>query len=87
MQRIFWSVWGRDQGQAVTLYRPQVAGAAEGAEGDADGLRLTHDGSSRMWRLTFRGREIAEGSEAIPDVDKALRLKRLSLGVARSAQP
>jgi hypothetical protein len=79
MQRIFWSVWRRDQGQAVTLYRPQVAGAAEGVEGDADGLRLTHDGSTGFWSLYRGTEEIASANGPMPEVDFAIRVANGSI--------
>lgn len=80
MQGIYWHVRERDAGQIVTLYRPQVAGAAEGVEGEAEGLRLSRDASDCRWCLTFRGASIATGHEAMPDVARAMAIKRISLG-------
>lgn len=85
MRKIYWDVWGRDAGQIVTLYRPQVAGAAEGFEGEAEGLRLSRDASDCRWCLTFRDREIATGYEAMPDVARAIAIKRISLGASRAS--
>lgn len=77
-QRLFWLVLGRNQGQIVAEHQPQVAGAAEGNEGKARGIRLITDASDLSWQI-FKGKRLVacgdyKGSNAIPSVDDAMAM-------------
>lgn len=72
---LFWSAIGRNRGQIVTEYQPQVAGAAEGDEGRAAGLRLMTDTSDNSWRLYRRGQLIGSGRGNLPTVEAAMLVK------------
>lgn len=77
-RRLFWMALGRNQGQIVTEHQPQVAGAAEGYEGKAKGIRLITDASDQTWQI-FKGKRLVasgdyKGANAIPSVDDALAM-------------
>lgn len=76
---IFWNVEGKNQGQIVTEYYPQVSGAAEGQEGEAKGIRLICDASDGDWQVTREGHQIARGNrfagEYPPNVEEAIKIK------------
>ena len=74
---LYWHTTRRNQGQIVTDSQPQIAGAAEGAEGPAKGLRLTTDASDRTWELRKGRRVVATGNLAdgpAPTVAEAMAL-------------
>ena len=75
VNNVFWSVLGRNQGQIVTEYQPQVAGASEGNEGRARGLRLFVDGSDKSWHVYRRGKLVSQGHGNPPTVQAAMLIK------------
>jgi hypothetical protein len=66
--------WALDTFQIVTHMLPQVAGAAEGEEGPAMGLRLVADGGDRTWTLEVDGVQVATGKGDVPSVERAMYL-------------
>ena len=82
MSQIYWAVERQNQGQIVEEHYPQVAGAAEGYEGDAKGLRLVIDRSDRSWAVYADAKmnhEIASGnmrSNVPPTVEESIAIRR-----------
>lgn len=81
---LHWRVRPVDQGQIVTRSSPQIAGAAEGEEGPAHGLRLVSDASDRTWRLEADGVEVASGRGDGPGVELAMHIAGRTAAIYRA---
>lgn len=79
-RNIVWNTEGRNQGQIVTEMYPQLAGAGEGNEGPAKGLRLTYDACDGEWVLRKGKKEIARGNrfqgQDLPTVIEAMQMAK-----------
>ena len=74
MNRKHWQTLAQHQGQIVEVRQPQVAGRAEGEEGQVK-LRLKIDHGDGSWTLTRKGKEIASGrKDGPPTVDAAIAM-------------
>jgi len=82
------------QGQMVTEQHPQISGAAEGQEGQAEGLRVVYDQSNGEWvlyadqKLTAVVARVNRLSGHVwPSVEEAMRLRSRYRAVARPRLP